>query len=123
MMFKKPKKWIPKHRSDFVACEPAENPDTTVASAPLAEVHRTALADLHANSVFPPAPNLAISLLLGIAFATLAYTITESPAGALLTGITIALASIALNEASYLRKQAEALLRFLEDTALPPGSR
>lgn len=74
---------------------------------------RKQLEDLNEEKGFLRLPRLAISVAVGVAFASVAYWASSNLAGALLGGLAVSIAWLALNEARLLRKRTDAILAVL----------
>ena len=76
---------------------------------------RKQLEDLNNRSVFLHLPSLALSIMAGAVFGTLAFKSALSLSSALLIALAVSIASVALNEASHLRKHTDAILALLDN--------
>lgn len=75
---------------------------------------RKQLEALHRKKFFLPLSRLVFSIAIGTVFGTLAYADTSIIASAILIGLAVSVASIALNEAEHLRKHTDAILDLLD---------
>lgn len=84
------------------------------ASAETFENLQKQLEDLRRGNVFLHLPSLASSVAAGVAFGLLAYVPSSNFLNALLVGLAVSLASVALNATERLHKHLDVILALLD---------